>query len=54
MSGTTAAAVTGASIAGCTDGNGDGQQQLGNPEFTEDRPEPGGTTMAELPTSRAR
>lgn len=49
MSGTTAAAVTGASIAGCTDGNGDGQQQLGNPEFTEDRPEPGGTTMAELP-----
>jgi iron(III) transport system substrate-binding protein len=36
------------SLAGCTT-SGEETETLGDPEFTEDRPEPGGTTMEELP-----
>ncbi|MES3517973.1 MAG: extracellular solute-binding protein [Natronomonas sp.] len=38
-------------LAGCIGGAEEtgSEQVLGNPEFTEGRPDPGGTTMAELP-----
>ncbi|MEM4782227.1 MAG: extracellular solute-binding protein, partial [Halalkalicoccus sp.] len=59
MAGTTRRALLGAmggglgavTLAGCT-GRFTGEEReevLGNPEFTDDRPEPGGTTMDEMP-----
>lgn len=38
--------------AGCLGGGDNGSNVLGNPEFTEGRPEPGGTSMDDLPDLR--
>lgn len=50
-------AVSGVGVAGllsgCTDalsgGNGDGNEVLGDPEYVEGRPDPGGVSMEEMP-----
>ncbi|MDQ2051755.1 extracellular solute-binding protein [Natronolimnohabitans sp. A-GB9] len=41
--------VGGAVLSGCVGGEGNGDDVLGDPEYAENRPDPGGVSMDELP-----